>query len=434
VRRRILTAIVGVTALATIVLTLPLVFLMASREHNDSDRELTLVAEQVANELTSDSDFSASGLELPRIDDALITVGVYLPDGELVAGEGPTPADELTRSAKVLSSLDNVDDHRVLVRPIVEREQKVAVIRVAEPLSEAERKIWRDILVLVGIDAAALIVAAVVGSWVTSRLVRPLRAIRDDAVRLGEGDFSIVPTPSGIDELDATAGALADTAARLDGVLQRERSFTADASHQLRTPLTSLRLVIETELQSPGADPTPVLDEALGEIDRLERTITTLLRVARDQPITRAPLDIDQWLGTVVGRWQAVFDERGRSITGTTGVGGSPRVSLSVLDQIADILLQNAVQHGRGRVRIDVAEEADHVVITVTDEGTIARDPTELFTRRDPGASGHGLGLALARALAESEGGRLVLAAPAPTAFRLLLPDQSAAGGGFGPS
>lgn len=433
-RRRILTAIVGVTALATIVLTLPLVFLMASREHNDSDRELTLVAEQVANELTSDSDFSASGLELPRIDDALITVGVYLPDGELVAGEGPTPADELTRSAGVLSSLDNVDDHRVLVRPIVEREQKVAVIRVAEPLSEAERKIWRDILVLVGIDAAALIVAAVVGSWVTSRLVRPLRAIRDDAVRLGEGDFSIVPTPSGIDELDATAGALADTAARLDGVLQRERSFTADASHQLRTPLTSLRLVIETELQSPGTDPAPVLDEALGEIDRLERTITTLLRVARDQPVTRAPLDIDQWLDTVVGRWQAVLDERGRSITGTTGDGGSPRVSLSVLDQIADILLQNAVQHGRGQVRIDVAEEADHVVITVTDEGTIARDPTELFTRRDPGASGHGLGLALARALAESEGGRLVLAAPTPTTFRLLLPDQSGAGAGFGPS
>lgn len=433
-RRRILTAIVGVTALATIVLTLPLVFLMASREHNDSDRELTLVAEQVANELTSDSDFSASGLELPRIDDALITVGVYLPDGDLVAGEGPTPADELTRSAGVLSSLDNVDDHRVLVRPIVEREQKVAVIRVAEPLSEAERKIWRDILVLVGIDAAALIVAAVVGSWVTSRLVRPLRAIRDDAVRLGEGDFSIVPTPSGIDELDATAGALADTAARLDGVLQRERSFTADASHQLRTPLTSLRLVIETELQSPGTDPAPVLDEALGEIDRLERTITTLLRVARDQPVTRAPLDIDQWLDTVVGRWQAVLDERGRSITGTTGVGVSPRVSLSVLDQIADILLQNAVQHGRGQVRIDVAEEADHVVITVTDEGTIARDPTELFTRRDPGASGHGLGLALARALAESEGGRLVLAAPTPTTFRLLLPDQSGAGAGFGPS
>lgn len=433
-RRRILTAIVGVTALATIVLTLPLVFLMASREHNDSDRELTLVAEQVANELTSDSDFSASGLELPRIDDALITVGVYLPDGDLVAGEGPTPADELTRSAGVLSSLDNVDDHRVLVRPIVEREQKVAVIRVAEPLSEAERKIWRDILVLVGIDAAALIVAAVVGSWVTSRLVRPLRAIRDDAVRLGEGDFSIVPTPSGIDELDATAGALADTAARLDGVLQRERSFTADASHQLRTPLTSLRLVIETELQSPGTDPAPVLDEALGEIDRLERTITTLLRVGRDQPVTRAPLDIDQWLDTVVGRWQAVLDERGRSITGTTGVGVSPRVSLSVLDQIADILLQNAVQHGRGQVRIDVAEEADHVVITVTDEGTIARDPTELFTRRDPGASGHGLGLALARALAESEGGRLVLAAPTPTTFRLLLPDQSGAGAGFGPS
>jgi len=112
-------------------------------------------------------------------------------------------------SAALLTEIGTTATNRVLVRPIVEREQKVAVLRVAEPLSEAERKVWRDILILLGIDLTAVIVAAVVGSLVTTRLVRPLSAIRDDAVRLGDGDFSIKPARSGIDELDATADAQA---------------------------------------------------------------------------------------------------------------------------------------------------------------------------------------------------------------------------------
>lgn len=423
-RRRILTAIIGVTALATIVLTLPLALLIAGREHNDANQELTLAAERAANELTSDSDFANSSLELPEFEDSL-TVGVYLPNGRRVAGEGPATADNFTMSAALLTEIGTTASNRVLVRPIVEREQKVAVLRVAEPLSEAERKVWRDILILLGIDLTAVIVAAVVGSLVTTRLVRPLSAIRDDAVRLGDGDFSIKPVRSGIDELDATADALADTAARLDGVLQRERSFTADASHQLRTPLTSLRLVIEGEMQSPSADPNPMLDAALGEIDRLEATIGTLLSVARDQPISRDPVDLDRMLAAVTRRWSTVLGERDRSLTCASIIEGHPRVSRNVLEQILDILLSNALQHGRGDVTIDASEEGNNVVITVSDHGQLDRDPSELFTRRDPGASGHGLGLALARSLAESEGGRLVLAATDPTTFRLLLVDHA---------
>lgn len=423
-RRRILSAIIGVTALATIVLTLPLAVLIAGREHNDANQELTLAAERAANELTSDSDFANSSLELPEFEDSL-TVGVYLPGGRRIAGAGPATADNFTMSAALLTEIGTTATNRVLVRPIVEREQKVAVLRVAEPLSEAERKVWRDILILLGIDLTAVIVAAVVGSLVTTRLVRPLSAIRDDAVRLGDGDFSIKPARSGIDELDATADALADTAARLDGVLQRERSFTADASHQLRTPLTSLRLVIEGEMQSPSADPNPMLDAALGEIDRLEATIGTLLSVARDQPISRDPVDLDRMLAAVTRRWSAVLDERDRSLACASSIEGHPRVSRNVLEQILDILLSNALQHGRGDVTIDASEEGNNVVITVSDLGRIGRDPSELFTRRDPGASGHGLGLALARSLAESEGGRLVLAATDPTTFRLLLMDHA---------
>lgn len=424
-RRRILAAIVGVTVVATMVLTLPLALLMSKREHADADRELALTAEKTANEVTSDSDFADSDLELPIFEESL-TVGVYLPDGRRIAGRGPDRADELTAATELLTIVGHTFNERVLVRPIVERERAVGFIRVSEPLSEAERLVWRDVAILLGFDAAAIIVAAIVGSLVAARLVRPLRAIRDDAVRLGDGDFSIVPTPSGIDELDATASALADTAVRLDGVLRRERAFTADASHQLRTPLTSLRLAIETELQSPSDDPSASLETALTEIDRLEDTITTLLRVARDQPISRDPIDLDHWIADVRRRWITVLSEQRRDLAISLTADNAPAVSRHVLDQIVEILVNNAVRHGRGQVTIDVAEEGDQLVVAVSDEGSLDRSPGELFVRRDPGASGHGLGLALARSLAEAEGGRVVLGSTEPTTFRVLLPGSAA--------
>ena len=141
-RRRILAAIIGVTALATMVLTLPLAILMSSREHADADRELALAAEKTANELTSDSDFADSELELPQFEEGL-TVGVYLPDGRRIAGDGPARADELTNAAELLTLVGHTAHERVLVRPIVEREQAVANIRVSEPLSEAEHLVWK---------------------------------------------------------------------------------------------------------------------------------------------------------------------------------------------------------------------------------------------------------------------------------------------------
>jgi len=423
-RRRVLTAIVAVTLLATLVLTVPLAVLIAAREHEDADRELALAAERAANELTSGSD---GDVRLPTFERAL-SVAVYRPDGSRLIGDGPDVADRFTMDTRLLTRTGATATDRILVRPVVENEKKVAMIRVTESLAEAERRTWRDIAILLGIDAAALAIAATVGAWVTGRLVRPLTAIRDDALRLGDGDFSIEPARSGIAELDDTAAALADTASRLDGVLRRERAFSADASHQLRTPLTSLRLAIETELATPSADPTPMLEESLGEIDRLEETITTLLSVARDQPITREPLDISDWLADVERRWSLVAGERHRQLDCASTGAATPRVSRAVLDHVTDVLVANAFQHGHGTVSVSVEGASDGVALTVTDLGELGREPAELFTRRDPGASGHGVGLSLARTLAEAEGGRLTVVSASPTTFRLVLPDRGLTG------
>jgi signal transduction histidine kinase len=122
-------------------------------------------------------------------------------------------------------------------------------------------------------------VAAAIGHVVAGRLARPVRRLGDAAVQLGDGDFALNVPHSGVPELDRAAQAMTSTARRLDDLVTRERAFSSDASHQLRTPLAGLRAAIETELEFPRADPTAVLHEAVSDIDRLEQTITELLSI-----------------------------------------------------------------------------------------------------------------------------------------------------------
>lgn len=422
-RRRILVAIIGVTIVAVAVLTLPLSILIVYRDFDEARDNLTLVADRTATKITSDGSFADGPLELLDIDKSL-EVGVYLPSGERVAGTGPDRADSVTSSAELLTIGGRIGWTHVVARPLIEFERQVAVIRVAEPVRRSLRHVPRDLAVLLAFDVTAVVVAAGVGAFVSSRLVRPLTAIRDDAVRLGDGDFSIEPRASGIAELDETAEALAETAVRLHRTMQRERAFSADASHQLRTPLTSLRLAIEAEAADPRGDRSPSLTTALAEIDRLESIITTLLDVARDRPLRRDRLDGPAWADGLAERWAPVVaGSPGRDLHVGVGPDIDVSVSRAVLDQVLDILLANAVRHGAGDISVGVDVEGDHLVVSVADEGRIERDPDDLFVRHDPGASGNGLGLALARSLAESEGGRLILASTDPTTFRIVVPD-----------
>lgn len=421
-RRRILLAMIGVTIVAAIVLSIPLAIIVANRENADASRELDRIAERTASALPPDLTSRADPIELPRVEQS-VDVAVYDRSGSRVAGTGPRRTDRVTARAEVITVDGTADGARIVARPITINERLVGVIRVSEPLTETSSRIRRDLLVLAAIDLGAVLVAGAVGWIVAARLVRPLRVIRDDAVRLGNGDFSIHPTPRGVTELDETAEALAETARRLDGAMTREREFSANASHQLRTPITAMRLAIESEVMTPRPDRTKVLHESLGELDRLESTIEMLLAVARDQPLRREPIDVASIIGDVRSRWNGPLAEHGRPLRIAARGHPSAHVSADVLKQVLDVLIGNAATHGRGQVSLAIEDDAANLVVSVSDEGSIERDPGEVFERRDPTAEGHGVGLALARALAEAEGGRLTLASSAPTTFRLVLPD-----------
>lgn len=429
-RRRILVAIIGVTVVATSLLTVPLAVITAHRENDDAIRELQRAAERTTAGLSIKPGRDGEDIELPKVRSDL-RVAVYDPHGARVAGRGPKAADEVTSRAKRIAESGVIGDERVLADPVLINEEKVAVVRVAEPAAEATQRVRRAVLVLVVFDLIAIGVAAAVGSLVAARLARPVRRLRDDAVRLGEGDFAVNPLDSGIREIDETSVALSETAGRLEEMLARERAFSANASHQLRTPLAALRLSVETELMDPRPDTERVLDEALTQIDRLEETVTTLLAVARDRPPQRDRLDVGRLVLKIHNRWDPAFASSARTLRCRREGTDDVHVSLAVLDQILDVLVSNAVEHGTGNVTVTLrASGAGGLVVEVTDAGSIDRDPSGLFVRRDPDASGHGVGLSLARSLAEAEGGRLVLASGSPTTFRLVLPDAVAPSAG----
>ena len=226
-------------------------------------------------------------------------------------------------------------------------------------------------------------------------------------------------------EIDAVAAALDTTAVRIARLVGREREFSADVSHQLRTPLTALRLRIE-ELAHLD-DPALVAEEAreaLAEADRLERMISELLSSRREEGrTTRETIALDALARRHVSSWVTTFTRAGRvlrlHVSSRPDVSGTP----GNVGQALDVLLENALRHGAGTVTVEVLDRRSHGCVAVEDQGPGVPEGSEhvIFQRGRSLDGGTGIGLHLARALVESSGGRLVLARRSPARFEIHL-------------
>jgi signal transduction histidine kinase len=277
-----------------------------------------------------------------------------------------------------------------------------------------------------GLLAVAVIgLAALVARWHARRLGRPVLALASAAAQLGDGDFSVRADAVGVPEVDAAASALNATAERLGELVGRERTFSADASHQLRTPLTGLRLQLESTLLDPKANRDAAIERALGDIDRLEATVEDLLALARDASPARDPVRVDGLLADADLRWHGPLAAAGRPLRiDVDATLPLVRASAAAIGQVLDVLIGNAQQHGRGALPGGARRAPRSLAIEVSDEGPGPPiDGHDVFRRRPESATGRGIGLALARSLTEAEGGRLTLSRTGPSPrFTLLLP------------
>lgn len=423
-RRRIVSLAV-VAALMTVGLFgLPLAAVVArymlDAEHSALDKSTDTLGLRLA------AGFARGDVPAALPPDGEVRFALYDERGARLVGDGPPTADDAVHDVlRGAGIVDGDGDGQFLVAvPLYDGERVAGVLRGAIPQGPTYLRIA---LTLTGTAAGALLAVGAV--WLVSRrlaarLAGPLEDLAAAARTVGGGDFTATAPASRIPEIDEVGSALNGAAARIGGLIARERAFSADASHQLRTPLAGLRLGLEAALDTPDQDLHTAVVTAMAGADRLERTIDDLLALARDTDHHRGPLDLPALLAGVRRDWTGPLAGAGRSLT-VTAVPEPPAAAASApaLRQVLDVLLDNALRHGRGTVTVTVRDAGDALAIDVADDGPGVTGPEQdLFTRRSERASGHGIGLALARTLAEAEGGRLLLTRRTPALFSVLVP------------
>jgi signal transduction histidine kinase len=243
-----------------------------------------------------------------------------------------------------------------------------------------------------------------------------------------------IPEPGTGDEIDRLARTMNETLARVEDAVRQQQRFVADASHELRSPLTRIRTELEVDLAQPGgdADPTATERSVLVETIGLQRLVDDLLHLARSDAdateIVGVSVDLDDIvLGEtrrLVERGEVNVDSRRVSAANVTGVP-------SQLTRAVQNLLDNAERHASTTVTITLSETDGVARLTVSDDGAgIPEDKRnevfERFTRLDEArtrdAGGTGLGLAITRDIVERHGGTIRLADGPATIFVVELP------------
>jgi signal transduction histidine kinase len=315
-----------------------------------------------------------------------------------------------------------VSGHALRVRSGASAGPSVTVVSAAGDVDRRRREVW---LLIVGLGIVGIAVAVALALVQSRRVMDPLRRLATTARRLGAGDFSARAGRFGLPEIDAVAAAQDASAERIARLIAQERAFSADVSHQLRTPLMALQLRLNEigdarDLEAARTE----ADAAQVQAERLERTIAELLSMARDERrAARGLLDAAALAKQHADAWRPVFARAGGHLECAVTPGLRVRATPGAIGQAVDVLLENALQHGGGRAQLDARPRDGAVVLTVADEGPGVPEHAreEIFERHVSLAGGTGLGLAVARALVESDGGTLSLTSTRPARFEIAL-------------
>lgn len=431
-RRRLLVAFIGLTMLAALGFAIPLGVVVGQRQAEQDRRELTILAARAAGQVP----VADGRLGHPRfpLGEPRQLLGLYGIDGVLVSGHGPERLEQrvLLRSDGVGYAV--VASQRVVTVPVFSDGHIAGLVRAAEPVTDTDARVHAAWIRVGALSALAIAMSCGAALIASRRLSRPLERLAGDAERIGDGDFTVTPSRSGLREVDLVGDALGASARRVGDLVARSEAFAVEASHQLKTPLTGLRLTLETELAAPRPDPRTALSEAVADVDRLQATVATLLSLAREvRPAPRPLVVLDEVIEHAAQRWRTAAKHAGRSVVATPGPKCQAAVSIAAMDHVLDVLIENALLHGVGQVTLTAEADGGRAVVAVADEGGRPDDATSWFqedrrggeTTTSTNDNSHGVGLSLARRLVAAEGG-LIRVTPDPnTTVEVAFPLQS---------
>ena len=405
-RRRILQSTMLVVTITGLVLGVPLAFTTWRLVEDFTRAGLMSRLEQVVARLdgwSGAADLDAVALALP-------------PEGRLVV--------DSRRSGRATLGPDPGPDPVVEALPMAERGR----VTLAVPGDEMRRTQMQATAVVALLVVLSIGTGATVASVTARRLAGPLQDVADRAARLGAGDFRPVPRRHGVPELDRVADVLDTSAAALSQLVQRERDLVGDVSHQLRSRLTALQLRLDELATHHDAATAAEAEAALEQAERLGEVLDELLRAADvARSASAEPVDLTGLLREVAEEWSSPAAAQRRSLRLRVPDGLLARVTPGRIREAIGVLVDNALRHGSGTVTVAARPggfgREGMVVVEVSDTGAGIPEglAPHVFDRGVSGASSTGVGLALARALVEADGGRLELSSAAPATFALYL-------------
>jgi signal transduction histidine kinase len=332
-----------------------------------------------------------------------------------------------TPFSEIRDSVDLGHDIMATAVPIQDEERLVGAVRVTRSVQQVNDNVRNVTLGLAAIGIAALIAGMLLAFWLAGSLSRPLTRLAAAAKRLGEGDLSArAGEVSGGSEVEELGHSFDEMADRLERSVQAQREFVANASHQLRTPLTAMKLRLEGAIaDAPDDELRGRLEAADREVDRLSVIVDRLLVMAREiEEGISSQVDLRDAMDRAVVRWSERAGLRDSAVL-ARGDGGSARVDPTDLDQILDNLLDNATAYAHGEVTLESGGSNGRVFVAVQDRGPgiasedLARVTERFYRGRGVPSGGSGLGLAIARQLAEKWGGTLSVESAEGTGTRV---------------
>ncbi len=432
--RRLLVSYLTVTVIVLLLLEVPLALFFSQREEErfiaDAERDAVVLASFYEDSLqngggldsTFADEFSArTGARVVVTDIAGISVlDTQLPiDRDFSTRPEVETALTGHRSGGVRHSETLSSDLLFVAVPVASGGRIYGTLRLTVDAGEVTERIYQFWFGLAGVAVVVLLAIGGIGWGIARSVSRPLRELQASSLRFADGDLAAAQEPKDAPpEIRELAGTMNTMAARLDELMVAQRAFVGDASHQLRTPLTALRLRLENLESGLEGEAAVETVAAIEETSRLSELVDDLLRLARsERPTEPAEFDLASIAQDRVETWSALGDQDGVGLAlDGSSVPLTIMASPGSVEQILDNLLDNAlkVSPTGSTITVGVRSTPTTGVLTVSDEGPGLDDMSktralERFWRGDQTTPGTGLGLAIVQALARASGGDIRL-------------------------
>ncbi len=432
--RRLLISYIAITAVVLAVLEIPLGIVYAQREEErliaDAERDAVVLASFYEDVLhLGDPPDPAPAYDYASRTGARVVV-VDVAGLSVLDTDQPADSDERrdfstraeietalsgVRSAGIRSSETLQTDLLFVAVPVASGGVVHGALRSSIDAQAVRDRIQRFWLGLGAAAAVALLVVVAAGWAIAQSVTRPIRRLQASALRFADGNLEPVSIEAdAAPEVRSFAETMNTMALRLDHLLREQQAFVGDASHQLRTPLTAMRLRLENlqaDLDDQGQ--ADEVEAAIEETERLSDLVNALLQLARaDEPQQPLPADAAAIASERVDTWSALAEEAGVPLTLTTPDDAPVWVVPGALEQVLDNLIDNAIAASRAgaTIELEVVPQAGLTSILVIDHGPGLDDAqkaqaVERFWRAEPSTPGTGLGLAIVAALVAASDG-----------------------------